>query len=972
VATASQRELLTSLLREVSRPFYLAMRVLPGAIRPQVSLAYLLACTTDLIAETAAVPVAERLAALAQLRRRIVAVCDLPADYPLLVAGRGPPTGVPRDGAGDADEAGERCDFARFLQGSGAGAAPVAGPARVLLERVEEALYLLSDLEAEDRQSICKVMETITNGQELDLWRFEGQPVVAGTRRMIALQTEAELDSFTYHVAGCVGEFWTRMCRTNLFPGAPLDDAWLIAQGIRLGKGLQLVNILRDLPADLRRRRCYLPAERLASVGLQPVDLLEPASAPRLRTLYHGWLDVAQAHLAAGWAYACALPRGQFRVQLACAWPVLIGARTLGKMRLVNPLEAAQRVQLSRREMRGILVRAALASVSTRAWRRLFPGNFPDRPEPQGSTSGTSAAAPSVTVTKARVIMEPKLKNPTAEDLVVRGLLTEAQLELALREWKQSGGSFWHILFRLGFVSAEALADYLAAQVGVKRVDVGKVGMDSSLIQVVPHHLAKRFHALPLSRQGKTLTVALSDPTDMTAVDALQQFTGLHVDVVAATDADIQTFQARYYKSEDTIQESIGKALDEKVRDGALSLEQMLSRLGTTSADAPVIRLVAQLISKAINSGASDIHFEPEQSMMRIRTRVDGMLVEDFLLPKVMETAVTTRMKILAGMDLAKPGTPQDGRAVVNVSGREVNLRVSCLPTRFGENIVARILDPESQPHSLLALGMAPDTEMAFRGAYSAPHGVILVTGPTGSGKTTTLYTALRQISTMKVSTFTLEDPIEYTMPLVRQTQIKEETGLTFSAGLRALLRQDPDVILVGETRDTETAQLMVRAALTGHLVLSTLHTNDAAGAIPRLVDMGVEPYLLPASLIAVLAQRLLRKVCPKCRTPLAQPEEVLRRLKITPPSEVPIQLWQSGTCDACKLSGYKGRQGVYELMVVDERFHDPIVSRAGAPEFLRLGRQGGMRTMFEDGLLRALQGMTTMDELLRVTRLAA
>ncbi len=567
--------------------------------------------------------------------------------------------------------------------------------------------------------------------------------------------------------------------------------------------------------------------------------------------------------------------------------------------------------------------------------------------------------------------MEPKFKNPAAEGLVARGLLTDAQLELAQREWQQTGGSFWHILFRLGFVSAEALADYLAAQVGVKRVKVNWAGLDRTLTEVVPHHLAKRFHALPLSRRDNTLTVALSDPTDMTAVDALQHYTGLHIDVVGATDADIQTFQARCYKSEDSIQESIGKAFDEKVRDGAQSLEQMLSRLGATNADAPVIRLVAQLISKAINTGASDIHFEPEQSMMRIRTRVDGVLVEDFLLPKVMETAVTTRMKILAGLDLAKPGMPQDGRATVSVAGREVSLRVSSLPTRFGENIVARILDPESQPHSLLALGMAADTELAFRGAYGAPYGVILVTGPTGSGKTTTLYTALREISTMAVSTFTLEDPIEYTMALVRQTQVKEETGLTFSAGLRALLRQDPDVILVGETRDTETAQLMVRAALTGHLVLSTLHTNDAAGAIPRLVDMGVEPYLLPASLIAVLAQRLVRRVCPECRTPLAQPAEVLHQLKLTPPSDVPIELWQSGACVACKLSGYKGRQGVYELMVVDERFHDPIVNRAGAPEFLKLGRQGGMRTMFEDGLLRALQGVTTLDELLRVTQLA-
>jgi type II secretory ATPase GspE/PulE/Tfp pilus assembly ATPase PilB-like protein len=327
-------------------------------------------------------------------------------------------------------------------------------------------------------------------------------------------------------------------------------------------------------------------------------------------------------------------------------------------------------------------------------------------------------------------------------------------------------------------------------------------------------------------------------------------------------------------------------------------------------------------------------------------------------------------MKILADLDLAETRVPQDGRASILVGGRQINLRVSSLPTSHGENIVARILDPSAQILTLDALGFAPDIQVALRDAVNKPYGVVLVTGPTGSGKTTTLYAILHEVSTMDVSTFTLEDPIEYRMPLVRQTQIREDIGLTFSSGLRALLRQDPDIILVGETRDTETAQLMVRAALTGHLVFSTLHTNDAPGAIPRLLDMGVDAFLLPASLTAVLAQRLVRTICPNCKEEVKHPEQVFESLKLAPPSGVPPRLWRGAGCTTCNRSGYKGRVGIHEIMVLDDQFHDPILHRAGAPEFLRLAREQGMRTMFEDGLLKAMQGLTTIEELLRMTKL--
>ena len=473
-------------------------------------------------------------------------------------------------------------------------------------------------------------------------------------------------------------------------------------------------------------------------------------------------------------------------------------------------------------------------------------------------------------------------------------------------------------------------------------------------------------------------------------MDTLHQVTGLGIEIVTAPERDILNCLDLYYRSGDTIDESIDKILDEKDRQEAQPLEEVLSRMANKDEDAPVIRVVRQIITRAVNNRASDVHFEPEERMMRVRTRVDGVLYQDVLIPKAMQSAVVTRMKILADLDLAETRVPQDGRATILVGGRQVNLRVSSLPTSYGENVVARILDPTSQILNLPALGFLPDVEAQFREVMNKPYGVVLVTGPTGSGKTTTLYGALKEVSTMDVSTFTLEDPIEYRMSLVRQTQIKEEVGLTFSNGLRALLRQDPDIILVGETRDTETAQLMVRAALTGHLVFSTLHTNDAPGAIPRLLDMGVDAFLLPASLLAVLGQRLVRTICPNCKEEVKNPETVFERLKIAPPAEVPsaeggvqndgdgdaatrnpppaLRLWHGAGCRACNQTGFKGRVAIYELMVLDERYHDPILHRAGAPEFRRLAQEKGMRTMLEDGVLKAMQGLTTLEELLRVT----
>jgi type IV pilus assembly protein PilB len=563
-------------------------------------------------------------------------------------------------------------------------------------------------------------------------------------------------------------------------------------------------------------------------------------------------------------------------------------------------------------------------------------------------------------------------KMPFGEQLVATGLLLDVQLQLALREQQRTGGQLARILVQLGFITPEVLADFLGRQAGSSAVNLNETAIDRNILSLVPLDVARRCVSMPISRRNGTLTVALADPFDVNAVDTLRQVTGLGIEVVTAPERDILNCLELYYTSGDTLGESIDKVLEEKDRQKIQSLEEVLSRMANKDEDAPVIRAVRQIITRAVNNRASDIHFEPEERMMRVRTRVDGVLSQDVLIPKAMQSSVTTRMKILADLDLAETRVPQDGRATIMVGGRQVDLRVSSLPTSHGENIVARILDPSGQILDLSTLGLREDMAEQFREVVNKPYGVVLVTGPTGSGKTTTLYAVLKQVSTMDVSTFTLEDPIEYRMPLVRQTQVHEEAGLTFSNGLRALLRQDPDIILVGETRDTETAQLMVRAALTGHLVFSTLHTNDAAGAIPRLIDMGVDAFLLPASLLAVLAQRLVRTICPHCKEEVENPERVFAQSKIEPPVGQPPRLWRGAGCSACNQTGYKGRVGIYELMILDDRFHDPILRRAGAPEFLRLAQERGMKTMFEDGIIKASQGVTTIEELLRVTRLAA
>jgi type IV pilus assembly protein PilB len=543
--------------------------------------------------------------------------------------------------------------------------------------------------------------------------------------------------------------------------------------------------------------------------------------------------------------------------------------------------------------------------------------------------------------------------------LLDRGLVTQTQLDLALREQKRKGWLLGEALAQLGFVTQETLSQFLAQKTQTEAVDLAKLFISPELAKLVPEPLARRLVAVPISRDGNTVTIAISDPLNVTAFDVLEQTTHLQVSLVAAPEGDIILAIERLYASGQSVEEIV----DELLKLGSEKLAH------TTEQDAPMIRLVDRIITAAVTSGSSDVHVHPEEKILRVRLRRDGVLASGYLVPKEIQPALIARMKIIGGMDIAENRRPQGGRANVTVASREVGLRFSTLPTAFGESIVIRILDRNSVTLNLEALGFEADLERDFRAVLERPHGVILVTGPTGSGKTTTLYTALTLIDGTENSIFTLEDPVEYQLPLVRQTQVNETVGLTFAEGLRTLLRQDPDVILVGETRDTETAQLMIRAALTGHLVFSTLHTNDALGAIPRLVDLGVQPYLLAPTLAGIVGQRLVRRLCPKCRRPVADPAARLAGLNLAAPSELPPSLWQAAGCAECHQTGYRGRVGILEFLPIDSSFHPAIVNGIDMPRLQQLAAERGFRSMFQDGMNKALRGLTTLEEVLRVTQ---
>jgi len=542
--------------------------------------------------------------------------------------------------------------------------------------------------------------------------------------------------------------------------------------------------------------------------------------------------------------------------------------------------------------------------------------------------------------------------------LTTWGHITAAQLDLAQREAKRKRANLADTLKDLQFVDPRVLGAYFAQRAESENIDVRKLIVPASVRELIPREAALRFLALPVKLENNRLTVALGNPLDVTAADAVSRMVPMPVDFVASTEGDVRDAVTRLYVQEGYLE----KTIDEILAMDAATLA------ATSEQDAPMIRLVDDILMHVIANGVSDIHIHPEERIVRIRMRKDGILNEGLLIPKEIQNALTARIKILGDMDITETRLPQAGRYNFDAGGKPVDFRFSSLPSTFGESIVLRLLDRSSLQLDLTTLGFEPDTEYRFTSLLDRPHGVILVTGPTGSGKTTTLYAALSKLPSDKKSIFTLEDPVEFHLPLVRQTQVNEKIGMTFAAGLRTLLRQDPDIILVGETRDQETAELMVRAALTGHLVLSTLHTNDALGAIPRLVDLGIPPYMLPACLLGLLSQRLVRVLCPACREKLPNAEEILQKLPVPLPDECPRELWRPMGCEKCKNSGYRGRLSIVEFVTLDDDYYQAILQGNDPVRLKQIAEGKGFRTMFQDGLIKATRGQTTLEEIYRVT----
>lgn len=549
---------------------------------------------------------------------------------------------------------------------------------------------------------------------------------------------------------------------------------------------------------------------------------------------------------------------------------------------------------------------------------------------------------------------------PLGQRLIEAGLIDQTQLQAALSEQQRTKQTLGSILIRLGFVDEEAVAAAVAAQARVKYVDLGQYSPQPEATQRVQENFARQKRLVPISFVGKALVVAMANPLDVLALDELRHLAKGPVEVVGATESQVQKALDRAYGAGMGWNEVVEESLRHVARKAGEALGE-----SEVAQEPPIIRLLDNLIFRAVQDGATDIHVEPEEKLVRNRFRVDGLLRYGPHLPKELQGAVTARIKVMANLDIAENRLPQDGRISFNSGGREVDLRVSTFPTTHGENLVLRILDRSKLVLGLEQLGFAPDQLTNFKRLLMHPNGIILASGPTGSGKTTTLYSGLTYLNSEERNIMTIEDPVEYGIPGIRQSQVNVKAGLTFGAGLRSILRQDPDVIMVGEMRDEETVEIAIRAALTGHLVFSTLHTNDAAGAIPRLTDMGAAPFLVSSALLLVVAQRLVRVICTNCKEEAPPDPVVIRRLGLQA-KEGELKVFQGKGCDKCDQTGYRGRIGIYEMLIVTPELTPLILERADAGAIRRAARAQGMRTMVEDGIRKAIRGLTTLEEVAR------
>jgi type IV pilus assembly protein PilB len=557
--------------------------------------------------------------------------------------------------------------------------------------------------------------------------------------------------------------------------------------------------------------------------------------------------------------------------------------------------------------------------------------------------------------------------------LVAEGLISTNQLHEALRDHRRSKERLGKVLTRRGFLSDEQLVEVLSKEHGLPSVAVEQHTIPADVLALVPVHIARKYDVLPLKRVDGGLTLAMADPTNVVAMDEIAAMTRLAVVPVVASGTSIRAAIERHYA---TASSSIVELLTELGSDPT-NLEIVADEdyaagdafeLKESAGEAPVVKLVNMILLEAIRRGVSDLHWEPYEKELRVRFRLDGVLHEIVSPPKRLEPAILSRLKIMSNLDISERRLPQDGRIKLRYGSREIDFRVSILPTIFGEKAVLRILDKEALQLDMTKLGFDPWSFEKFQHAIHQPYGMILITGPTGSGKTTTLYSAISTINAPEHNIMTAEDPVEYNLKGVNQVQINEGIGRTFAGVLRSFLRQDPDVILVGETRDLETAQISIRAALTGHLVFTTLHTNDCPSTVARLVDMGVQPFLLSSSLLLVVAQRLGRRICKDCKVPVVFPEDDLTAYGYVPQGRGPVTLYQGRGCQSCDYTGMKGRVAIYEVMPISDEIRHLILKEASAADIRAAAEREGMKTLRQAGLAKVLEGTTTTQEILRVT----
>ena len=554
------------------------------------------------------------------------------------------------------------------------------------------------------------------------------------------------------------------------------------------------------------------------------------------------------------------------------------------------------------------------------------------------------------------------------ERLIEAGLITKAQLEEALREQKRSGGLLGSNLIRLGHIREEDLLQFLSQQYGFPSVDISQMEIPQDVLRLVPVDVVQKHKVLPVSRAGSTLVLAMTDPTNYLVIDDIKFLTGYNIDVVVAEETALKKSIDRHYDQSASLMD-VMNGLDDPELELVNGEEELnLEELEKATAEAPVVKLVNLILTEAIKREASDIHIEPYEKKFRVRYRIDGVLYEIMVPPLKLKNAIISRIKIMSSLDIAERRLPQDGRIKLKTLGKEMDYRVSVLPTLFGEKIVLRLLDKSALQLDMTKLGFEQQALDNFREAIYQPYGMVLVTGPTGSGKTTTLYSALSELNKTTQNISTAEDPVEYNLLGINQVQMHEDIGLNFASALRAFLRQDPDIIMVGEIRDFETAEVGIKAALTGHLVLSTLHTNDAPSTIHRMLNMGVEPFLVSSSVNLILAQRLARKICSECREVHDLSHQVLMDLGMSREDAWHTVLYRGKGCDKCSGTGYKGRIALYEVMPMHEDMKEAILEGASVSELKRLARKAGMKTLRESGLQKIREGVTTVEEVARVS----